>query len=47
MSRTEPAVFTFPTMRNLSKEERKSVTHSEFWIPEDGAGAVQARAERR
>jgi hypothetical protein len=34
MSRTEPAVFTFPTMRNLSKEERKSVTHSEFWIPE-------------
>ena len=24
----------FPTMRNLSKEERKSVTHSEFWIPE-------------
>jgi hypothetical protein len=34
MSRAEPAVFTFPTMRNLSKEERKSVTHSEFWIPE-------------
>ncbi|HEX6372655.1 MAG TPA: hypothetical protein VF006_27290 [Longimicrobium sp.] len=34
MSNTEPAVFTFPTMRNLSKEERKSVTHSEFWIPE-------------
>ncbi|MBW3571965.1 MAG: nucleotidyltransferase family protein [Gemmatimonadetes bacterium] len=35
MSRTEPAVFDFPTMRNLSKEERKSVTHSEFWIPEE------------
>ncbi|HEX2077906.1 MAG TPA: hypothetical protein VHG08_09360 [Longimicrobium sp.] len=34
MSRAEPAVFTFPQMRNLSKEERKSVTHSEFWIPE-------------
>lgn len=34
MPETEPAVFTFPTMRNLSKEERKSVTHSEFWIPE-------------
>jgi hypothetical protein len=34
MSRAEPAVFDFPTMRNLSKEERKSVTHSEFWIPE-------------
>ncbi|HEX2207800.1 MAG TPA: hypothetical protein VHG93_08955, partial [Longimicrobium sp.] len=34
MSRSEPAVFDFPTMRNLSKEERKSVTHSEFWIPE-------------
>ncbi|HLM69195.1 MAG TPA: hypothetical protein VK358_16775 [Longimicrobium sp.] len=35
MSNTEPAVFTFPTMRNLSKEERKSVTHSEFWIPQE------------
>jgi hypothetical protein len=35
MSRSEPAVFDFPTMRNLSKEERKSVTHSEFWIPEE------------
>lgn len=35
MSKAEPAVFDFPTMRNLSKEERKSVTHSEFWIPED------------
>jgi hypothetical protein len=35
MSKAEPAVFTFPTMRNLSKEVRKSVTHSEFWIPED------------
>ena len=23
MPETEPAVFTFPTMRNLSKEERK------------------------
>ena len=34
MSKAEPAVFNFPTMRNLSKEERKSVTHSEFWIPE-------------
>lgn len=34
MTRAEPAVFTFPTMRNLSKEERKSVTHSEFWIPD-------------
>ena len=34
MSRTEPAVFTLPRMRNLSGEERKSVTHSEFWIPE-------------
>ena len=35
MSRAEPAVFTFPSMRNLSKEERKSVTHSDFWIPEE------------
>src|SRR3954468_22911777 len=32
---TEPAAFRLPRMRNLSKEERKSVTHSEFWIPED------------
>jgi hypothetical protein len=34
MSRTEPTVFTLPRMRNLSGEERKSVTHGEFWIPE-------------
>jgi hypothetical protein len=34
MSHAEPAVFTLPRMRNLSGEERKSVTHSEFWIPE-------------
>jgi hypothetical protein len=32
---TEPAAYRLPSMRNLSKEERKSVTHSEFWIPED------------
>jgi len=32
---TEPAAFRLPSMRNLSKEERKSVTHGEFWIPED------------
>jgi hypothetical protein len=37
MSKTdsEPAAFSLPKLRNLSKEERKSVTHSEFWIPED------------
>jgi hypothetical protein len=34
MANTEPAVFTLPRMRNLSPEERKSVTHGEFWIPE-------------
>lgn len=34
MADIEPAVFTLPRMRNLSKEERKSVTHGEFWIPE-------------
>lgn len=34
MPDTEPAVFTLPRMRNLSREERKSVTHGEFWIPE-------------
>jgi hypothetical protein len=34
MSQSEPAVFALPRMRNLSKEERKSVTHGEFWIPE-------------
>ncbi len=32
---SEPAAFSLPKLRNLSKEERKSVTHSEFWIPED------------
>jgi len=31
---TEPAAFRLPSMRNLSNEERKSVTHGEFWIPE-------------
>ena len=31
----EPAAFRLPRMRNLSSEERRSVTHSEFWIPED------------
>lgn len=31
---TEPAAFRLPSMRNLSMEERKSVTHGEFWIPE-------------
>ncbi|HWK89569.1 MAG TPA: hypothetical protein VNP72_06220 [Longimicrobium sp.] len=35
MSRAEPAVFQFPRMKNLSQEERKSVTHGEFWIPEE------------
>jgi hypothetical protein len=37
MSKTdsEPAAFSLPKLRNLSKEERKSVTHSEFWIPQD------------
>ena len=32
---SEPAAFRLPRMRGLSKEERKSVTHSEFWIPEE------------
>lgn len=35
MSRTEPAAFALPRMKNLSKEERKSLTHGEFWIPEE------------
>lgn len=35
MPKTEPAVFSSPQLRNLSKEEQKSVTHSEFWIPEE------------
>src|ERR1700745_3020617 len=30
----EPGALRLPRMRNLSKEERKSVTHGEFWIPE-------------
>jgi hypothetical protein len=32
---SEPAAFKLPHLRNLSKEERKSVTHGEFWIPEE------------
>ncbi|HEX8695493.1 MAG TPA: hypothetical protein VF746_23980 [Longimicrobium sp.] len=35
MTDPEPAAFRLPRMRNLSKEERKSVTHGEFWIPEE------------
>jgi hypothetical protein len=32
---TEPAAFRLPRLRNLSGEERKSVTHGEFWIPQE------------
>ena len=31
----EPVTSLPPEMQNLSREERKSVTHSDFWIPED------------
>lgn len=35
MARAEPAAPRFPGFDSLTKEERKSVTHSDFWIPED------------
>jgi len=35
MAKVEPGPPNFPGFDNLTKEERKSVTHSEFWIPED------------
>jgi hypothetical protein len=35
MAKAEPASPRFPGFDNLTKEERKSVTHSDFWIPED------------
>ena len=35
MAKAEPASPRFPGFDTLTKEERKSVTHSDFWIPED------------
>ncbi|HEX8318144.1 nucleotidyltransferase [Longimicrobium sp.] len=35
MAKVEPGPPNFPGFDTLTKEERKSVTHSEFWIPED------------
>ena len=34
MTRTQPGNTTTPETVNLSREERKSLTHGEFWIPE-------------
>ena len=34
MTRTRPGNTTTPETANLSGEERKSLTHGEFWIPE-------------
>lgn len=34
MTRTRPGNTTTPETANLSREERKSLTHGEFWIPE-------------
>ena len=34
MAKTEPKPIQLPRMGNLSKEERKSLTHGDFWIPE-------------
>ncbi|MBR9990302.1 MAG: nucleotidyltransferase [Gemmatimonadetes bacterium] len=34
MKKTRPGNTTTPEMVNLSGEERKSLTHGEFWIPE-------------
>lgn len=35
MPKTEPVHSFPPRMQNLSHEEQKSVTHGDFWIPED------------
>ncbi|HEX8392689.1 MAG TPA: hypothetical protein VF665_10075 [Longimicrobium sp.] len=35
MPKVQPAAPRFPGFQNLTKEERKSVTHGDFWIPED------------
>jgi hypothetical protein len=34
MAKTEPKPLHLPRMGNLSLEERKSLTHGDFWIPE-------------
>jgi hypothetical protein len=34
MAKTEPKPLHLPRMGNISKEERKSITHGDFWIPE-------------
>jgi len=34
MTRTRPGNIRTPETANLSREERKSLTHGEFWIPE-------------
>jgi hypothetical protein len=34
MAKTEPKPLHLPRMGNLSHEERKSLTHGDFWIPE-------------
>jgi len=34
MAKTEPKPLQLPRMGNLSREERKSLTHGDFWIPE-------------
>ena len=35
MPKSEPVPSLPPRMQNLSHEEQKSVTHGDFWIPED------------
>lgn len=35
MPKTEPVRTLPPRFRNLSSEEQKSLTHGDFWIPED------------
>jgi hypothetical protein len=35
MSSTRPGFRTTPENTNLTREERKSLTHGEFWIPEE------------
>lgn len=49
MAKAEPEAPKFPGFQYLTKEERKSVTHGDFWIPEQerelykrGLGALNA-----
>jgi hypothetical protein len=45
MTKTRPGNTTTPETANLSREERKSLTHGEFWIPEAERDAYRRALE--